>query len=317
MAATDDACSPPSVQQNPFFTLDSLIPAVDGGDNTTRPVYSGAGLWADLSRSESGADAIPTLAPSIAYCVRLSTKTGAAQPESVAEGVVITAPPAPSIEPVESREPAVPRGAAAGEGVGVVTLKALWRGDIDKSFLPAGVEPPSWSIALEMAQACEAGPATCGVGGTATKIAQLAPSEQRASQAASPRGTATSVAAAGRTADAALPNYTWTTSVATEVPVRQDAGVGQCWTLNSSSWGKPTKRAEGFKVVWKGEGGAAEDEEGMVEAPVPPLPPGMRFAFRVRLECCFGVAVSAATVYQTALVAPVSPTVRRRREFFS
>lgn len=315
VARRDDFDAPPSGKQNPIFALSTLVPAIDDEDATSRSVYSGPRLWADLSRSLSpspGSDAgvLPTLAPSTAYCVRLSTKTSPVQPESVVDGVVITAPPAPSIETVAGREAEVPSGAVAGEGVGVVALKAVWRTDLNTSFLPAGVEPPLWSIALEMAQACEAGPAAGGVGGTATKIAQPAPSERRTPQAAHSRATAMSSVVADPTAPVASPNAARTANVAPEVPVRKDAGGGQCWTLSSSSWGKPSNRAEGFRVVWKGAAGA---EGGLVEVTVPPLAPGMRFAFRVRLECCFGVAVSAATVYQTAVVAPVSPQVQRRR----
>ncbi|CAM9283649.1 unnamed protein product, partial [Hapterophycus canaliculatus] len=311
VAASYGTGAPPSIQQNPSFTLNALVPAVDGRDATWRSVYSGPRLWADLSRSpppssESGADILPVLAPSTAYCVRLSRKTGVSQPESVVEGVVITAPPAPGIEPTAVAKTAVSPAAAAGEGVGEVALKAVWRTGIDESFLPDGFGPLEWSIALEMAQACEAGPAAGGVGGTATKIAQLLPSEQRAPQAASLRGTATSVAAIDLRTDAASQNTMRTSSVSLEGPVRQDADMGQCWTLNSSSWGKPRKRTEGFRVVWSG-GGAAVAEGELMEAPIPALAPGMRYAFRIRLECRFGVAVSAATVYQTALVAPVSP----------
>ncbi|CAM9827856.1 unnamed protein product [Scytosiphon promiscuus] len=243
MVARDDVGAPSSVQQNPFFRLEALVPpTADGGDTTTSSVYSGTGLWADLLgfRSPSlgsGADVLSTLAPSTAYCVRLSARIGAAQPESVAEGVVITAPPAPGINPAAAREPVASLGTAAGagEGVGMVTVKAVWRTDIDKSFLPAGVELPPWSIALEMAQACEAGPVTGGMGGTATTAAQPAPSERRPQQVDLSRASTTPISAADHGSGAASPYAARAAGVALEVPVRDDAGVGQCWTLNSSS----------------------------------------------------------------------------------
>lgn len=305
---------PPDQQKCASFTLDVLHPEADGGGTAARSIHSGPELWTDLARSSSlpsassGAGVLPTLAPSTAYCVRLSTKTTAAQPETAVEAVVVTAPPAPVLEPATAGEKKeTSPEAIAGEelgAVGAVTLKAVWNTGIDTSFLPVGVEPPLVLVALEMAQACEAGPPTHGAGGTETKVARNMASGQNAPPAfsfPSPRGAAA--------ADGSSPtNAARSPDSAQEIPVRKDAGFGQCWTLGSSSWSKPKKRAEGFRVVWTGEEAGAEG--GLMEALTPPLPPGVRFAFRVRVECSFGVAVSAATVYQTAVVAPMPPKVR-------
>ena len=290
---------PPDQQKRALFTLGVFQPRADGGGTEVRRIHSGPELWADLARaprssSASGVGALPELVPSTAYCVRLSTTTTHAQPETAVEAVAVTAPTAPVLEPepaTAEEEEAPPDQATVGEESGVagaVTLKAAWNASIDETFLPAGVEPPPVTFALEMANASEAGPPTHGACGTAATVARNTASGQNAPPAFPPASARRSAA---------------------EIPVREDAGFGQCWTLGSSSWGKLMPRAEGFRVVWRGEGATAEG--GRVEALTPPLPPGMRFAFRVRAECRFGVSVSAATVYQTAVVAPLPPKVSR------
>eukprot|EP00752_Nemacystus_decipiens_P012770 g11309.t1 len=231
---------------------------------------------------------------------------GVPQPETAVEAVVVTAPPAPILEPgpttEEKNEASSEATAGKGSGVvGAITLKAVWNAGMDTSFLPAGVDPPPVWFALEMAQASEAGPPTHGAGGTATKVARNPVSIQNGSLAFS-TPSARSAAAAGSSSPT---KSTRSFGNAQEIPVRKDIGSGQCWTLGSSSWGKPKTRGEGFRVVWTGEEPRAEG--GLMEAFTPPLPPGMRFAIRVRVECRFGVAVSAATVYQTAVVAPLPP----------
>lgn len=312
---------PPGHQKPAFFTLDVLQPPeADEGGTAARLIHPGPELWTDLARSSSpasssGVSSLPKLAPSTAYCVRLSTRTTTAQPETAVEAVVVTAPPAPALEPEPATaedDEASPETTTAREGsgvVGAVTLKAVWNTGIDASFLPVGVEPPPVSFALEMAHSSQAGPPTHGAGGTATKVARNVASGQNAPPAfrfLSARNAAP--ANSSSPTNAADPSCT-----AQEIPVRKDVGSGQCWTLGSSSWGKPKMRGDGFRVVWTGE--AASAEGGLMEALTPPLPPGMRFAIRVRAECCFGVAVSAATVYQTAVVAPLPPKVRRLLEF--
>eukprot|EP00903_Cladosiphon_okamuranus_P005715 g5674.t1 len=308
--ASTEALPPERQKTCACFKLDILQPEADGGQTAERSIYSGPELWANLVRipaSASRVSALPPIAPSTAYCVKLSTKTSIAQPDTAVEAVVVTAPPAPFLEPepaTPAEKEASPDEVVAGEGsglVGAVTLKAAWNVGIDTSFLPAGVEPPPVSFALEMAHASEAGPRTHGPGGTATKVPRNSASCQD-SPPAFPFASARSAAATDSPSPA---NAARPLSSAQEVPVRKDAGYGQCWTLCSSSWGRPKTRAEGFRVVWTGE--EARAEEGRIEARTPPLPPGMRFAFRVRAECRFGVAVSAATVYQTAVVAPLPP----------
>lgn len=303
---------PPDQRTCAFFTLDVLQPKADGVGTAARSIHSGPELWTDLTRSApscsaSSIDVSPTLVPASAYCVRLSTKTTTAQPETAVETVIVTAPPAPVLEPATTEGKETSPEATAGEELGVVgavTLKAVWNTGIDTSFLPVGVEPPPVSFALEMAHAREAGLPTHGAGGTATKVARNMASDQNSPPGISfpsPRG-ATAAGSSPSTNAARSPGGT------REIPVRQDAGSGRCWTLSSSSWGKPKTRAEGFRVVWAGE--EARATGGVMEALTPPLPPGMRFVFRVRTECRFGVAVSAATVYQTAAVAPMPPKVR-------
>lgn len=294
---------PPERQKRAFFTLDVLRPEANGGGTAAWSIHSGPELWTDLARvlpssSASSVGALPTLAPSTAYCVRLSTKISTAQPETKVEAVVVTSPPAPFLEP----EPATPE--EKGSGVArAVTLKAVWNAGIDTSFLPAGVKPPPVSFALEMAYASEAGPSTHGAGRTAAKVARNTSSGHNAPPVF-PFSSARNAAAA----DSSSPtNATRSSGGAQEMPVRKDAGVGQCWTLGSSMWGNPKTKNGCFRVVWTGE--EARAEGGRVAALTPPLPPGMRFAFRVRAECRFGVAVSAATVYQTAVVAPLPPKV--------
>ena len=306
---------PPDHQKRAFFTVDVLQPEEDEGGTAARSIHSGPELWTDLAHSSSpasatGASPLPTLAPSTAYCVRLTTRTAAAQPETAVEAVVVTAPPAPVLEPepaTAEEDEASPDTATSGEGSGVpgaIILKAVWKTGIDTSFLPVGGEIPPVSFALEVAHASEAGPPTHGPGGTATEVALNMASVQHAPAAVRflPARSA-AVADSSSPAKGARPS-----SSAQEIPVRKDPGSGQCWTLGSSSWGKPKTRDEGFRTLWAGE--EARAEGGLMEALTPPLPPGMRFAIRVRVECRFGVAVSAATVYQTAVVAPLPPKVR-------
>ena len=300
-------------RRNSVFTLDVLRPSADaGGGTAAQLIHAGPELWAGLGRpsdhpsSASGIGVPSPLAASTAYSVRLSRSTATGQPASTVEGVVVTAPPPPVLEPAAAERHEAPPGAVAGEGVGAVTLKIVWSTAIDNSFLPVGVEPPPVSYALEMAHACEAGPPSAGLGGTAAKAVQKVARGRRAPPDVSPVTGAAPAAAAGRPSS---PNKTRPATTAKDIPVRKDPGVGQCWTLGASSWGRPRARADQFRIVWR----AGEEEQaangGEMEARTPPLPPGMRFAFRVRAECCFGVAVSAVTVYQTALVAPVPPKV--------
>lgn len=314
-------CPPHLQQQCPSYTLDLLEPAADGENPTTlRCMYSGPELWTDLGCSSSSRSSSPSSgrgllsappAPSTAYAVRLSMRAAAAQLESAVEGMIITAPTAPMLEPAtitagaeSAGEETALEGAPAGEGVGAVTLKATWSTDINTSFLPEGAEPPPFYIALEMSHVWEAGPPTHGTGGTATKVARKVASGQQLPPTSSPAG----VAALATADNSSSLNAAYSPGDVQGVPVRKDAGLGQCWTLGSSSWCKPRKTEEEFRVVWRGGEEMLKGE--VVEALIPPLPPGMRFAFRVRVECRFGVAVSAATVYQTAPVVPVPPKVR-------
>lgn len=274
----------------PSFVLSVLDPVSRG----MQLVHSGMERWTELGRSWSNG---VSLAPSTAYFVNLSATMTATQPESVAEGVVITAPPAPALELVE-------RG-GEGEG-GMVTLKAFWTTDVDSCFLPAGENPPPFSIALEMAHVLEAGSPTRGLGCTLRPAPRIASGR---SALASPRGSTAVVTPAVEEEGVVLLSESLTlaggvhsVNVTEEISVRKDADGGQCWTLSSSSWGKPGCPGGDFRVVWMGFGGETE-------AFTPQLPPGMRFAFRVRLECCFGVAISATTVYQTAPMVPLPPKV--------
>lgn len=301
----------PDQQKRAFFRLDVLQAGADGEGTAAQQIHAGTELWTDLARpssssSASSVDALTTLAQSTAYCVRLSTKTTPVQPETTVEAVVVTAPPAPVLEPATA-EKVDSAEASTGEGsdvVGAVPLKVTWNTRIDTSFLPAGVKPPPISFAVEMAHAREAGPPTHGVGGTATKVAKfVAPGHHAPPAFSFPSGRSAAVEEPTPSTKAAR-----SSGRAQEILVRKDAGFGQCWTLGSSSWGNPNTRAEGFRVVWTG--GKEWAEGGTMEALIPPLPPGMRLAFRVRAECRFGVAVSAATVYQTAAVAPMPPKVR-------
>lgn len=304
----------PSAQQHPLFTVTLLEPATDGeGAPIRRRVYSGPRQWLGLGRypefySASGAGVFAELAPSIAFTVGLCTKATDSQPESEVQAVVVTAPPAPVMEPVAVANDSA-AAEAEGEVFGAVTLKATWRTDVDQSYLPAGTELPPLSIALEMAHISEAGLSAHGGWETAAKVAQNGP------HVSSPRSAALAMTTAtvdGRAVTPTSPNTIRSSSGTQDIPVRTDVGFGQSWTLGSSSWGRPRSRAEDFEIVWRGEEGGAETEKEVAEAHSPPLPPGMRFFFRVRVECRFGVAVSASTVYETAPVVPFSPTVRER-----
>lgn len=302
----------PYAQQHPLSTITFLEPATDGEDAPRRrQVYSGPRQWLGLGRypefcSASGAGVFTELAPSTAYAVGLCTKVTDSQPESEAQAVVVTAPPAPVMEPIAVVNDS---GAAEAEGkvFGAVTLKAAWRTGIDQTYLPAGTELPPLSTALEMAHISEAGLSARCARETAAKVAQNGP------HVSSPRTAALATAAAtveGRAATPTSPNAVRSSSGTQDIPVRTDAGVGQSWTLGSSSWGGSRSRAEEFEIVWRGEEGGAGTEKEAVESQSPPLPPGMRFLFRVRVESRFGVAVSASTVYETAPVVPLSPKVR-------
>ncbi|CAB1111661.1 unnamed protein product [Ectocarpus sp. CCAP 1310/34] len=304
VAVGDRSAVSPYAQQHPLFTVTLLEPATDGDHPPLRRrVYSGPQQWLGLGRypeflSASGAGVFAELAPSTAFAVGLCTNATDSQPESEVQAVVVTAPPAPVMEPI-----AVANNSAAaeaeGEVFGAVTLKATWRTDIDQRYLPAGIDLPPLSIALEMAHVSEAGLSARGVGQTAAKGAQ------NGQHASSPRTAA--LATATVAVSPTSPNTVRPSSGTRDIPVRTDAGFGQSWTLGSSSWGRLRSWAEEFEIVWRGEEGGAGKEKGVVEAQLPPLPPGMRFLFRVRVECPFGVAVSASTVYETARVAPLSP----------
>ncbi|CAM9790995.1 unnamed protein product [Ectocarpus fasciculatus] len=299
----------PYAQPHPLSTVTFLEPAADGEDAPRRrQVYSGPRQWLGLGRypelcSASGAGVFTELAPSTAYAVGLCTKVTDSQPESEVQAVVVTAPPAPVMEPIAVVNNS---GAAEAEGkvFGAVTLKAAWRTDIDQTYLPEGTELPPLSTALEMAHISEAGFSARCARETAGKVAQNGP------HVSSPRTAALATAAAtveGRAATPTSPNTVRSSSGTQDMPVRTDAGFGQSWTLGSSSWGGSRSRVEEFEIVWRDEEGGAGTEKEAVEAQSPPLPPGMRFLFRVRVECRFGVAVSASTVYETAPVVPLSP----------
>lgn len=272
-----------NLSQYPSFALDVLDPVT----GAMQLVHCGPESWADLGRS------MPTgipLAPATAYFVRLSARISAEQPESGVDGVVITAPPAPVLELVGG-------GAQGDEAGGAATLKAFWTAGIHTQVLSGEENPPPFSVALEMAYAWENGPPTHGVGGTVRPSSRVTAGR---AAVAFPTGFA---AVADKGSDGNGSNAVGEGGIV----VRKDAGGGQCWTLGSSSWGKPGCAAGKFRVVWTGVDGEAE-------AFTPPLPPGMRFAFRVRVECCFGVAVSAATVYQTAPMVPLPPKVRTQQQ---
>ncbi|CAN0420170.1 unnamed protein product, partial [Ectocarpus sp. 8 AP-2014] len=299
----------PYAQQHPLFTVTLLEPGTDGEDTPIRrQAYSGLRQWLGLGRypevfSANGAGFFAELATSTAFAVGLCTKATDSQPESEVQAVVVTAPPAPVMEPIAVANDSA-AAEAEGEVFGAVTLKATWRTDIDQRYLPAGIDLPPLSIALEMAHISEAGLSARGVGETAAKVSQ------NGQQASSPRTAALATATTtvdGRDVSPTSPNTARPSSGTQDIPVRTDAGFGQSWTLDSSSWGRSRSRAEEFEIVWRGERGGTGTEKGVVEAQSPPLPPGMRFLFRVRVECRFGVAVSASTVYETAPVVPLSP----------
>ncbi|CAM9995358.1 unnamed protein product [Ectocarpus sp. 12 AP-2014] len=299
----------PYAQQHPLFTVILLEPATDGDDAPLRRrAYSGPRQWLGLGRypevfSASGAGVFAELAPSTAVAVGLCTKATDSQPESEVQAVVVTAPPAPVMEPIAVANDSA-AAEAEGEVFGAVTLKATWRTDIDQRYLPAGIDLPPLSIALEIAHVSEAGLSARGVGETAAKGAQNGQHASSSRTAALATATAT---VDGRAVSPSSPNTLRPSSGTRDIPVRTDAGFGQSWTLGSSSWGRSRSRAEDFEIVWKSEEGEKGKEKGVVEAQIPPLPPGMRFLFRVRVECRFGVAVSASTVYETAPVVPLSP----------
>lgn len=274
----------------PVFMLDVLDP-VSGG---MRPVYSGPETWTDLGRSSSPND-VP-IAPANAYFVRLSARISSGQPESAVGGVVLTAPRAPILELM---------GGGVAEGTGAATLRAFWTTDVNTSFLPTGDSLPQFFTTLEMAQAWGAGPTERGVGGTATQAFRgTAPGRRYAH---SPRDIEAGESGKTRNGSSLASNGKPPSEAgdAADADVKVDAGGGLCWTLGSSSWDKPGSGSPAgrFRVVWKGFDGEAE-------AFTPSLPPGMRFAFRVRIECCYGVALSPVTIYQTATVVPSPPKVR-------
>ncbi|CBJ31425.1 hypothetical protein Esi_0255_0016 [Ectocarpus siliculosus] len=295
--------------ERPLLSWGRLQCHSDGEETPIRrQAYSGLRQWLGLGRypeffSANGAGVCAELATSTAFAVGLCTKATDSQPESEVQAVVVTAPPAPVMEPIAVANDSA-AAEAEGEVFGAVTLKATWRTDIDQRHLPAGIDLPPLLIALEMAHIPEAGLSARGVGETAAKVSQ------NGQQASSPGTAALTTATAtvdGRAVSPTSPNTARPSSGTQNIPVRTDAGFGQSWTLGSSSWGRSRSRAEEFEIVWRGEEGGAGTEKGVVEAQSPPLPPGMRFLFRVRVECRFGVAVSASTVYETAPVVPLSP----------
>ena len=290
--------------ENPSFSLDVLHPA----KGVLRHVRWGPELSTDLGMSSARS---APLASATAYPVRLSARMASGQPEGSIDGVIVTAPLAPVLELLAGA-----RGREAEEG-GAVSLRASWARGIDTSFVIPGDSPPTMSIALEMAHAWEAGPPTRGLGRALPPTFRVASGRVAI---ASPRGPnalaedylageahvgeevlAGEATTAGSKTSSSLSTHR--SAGVQDLIVKTDTGGGRCWTLGSSSWTKLGCRTDDFRVVWRGCNGETE-------ALTPRLPPGMRFAFRVRVECCFGVAVSAATVYQTATMIPVPPTVR-------
>lgn len=304
-------------QEHPLYTLEVLDP-VSGG---MRLAYSGLQRWTDVPHAS------PTVPvePGTAYFLRLSAKATAEQAASWASGVVLTAPPAPVLELVGGgaalSEPTALTGnvgeSANGAASGGVTLRVFWVGAVDTSFFPTAIDgeldysgasgkeylAPS-SVALEMARAWETSPTDRGAGGI-TRKRMVGGRASRTSVAAGhpsmlEEGGTSSLLSSGdrrNRISAGVANGDLGT-------VRKDAGGGLCWTLDSSNWDRHPGRttAGAFKVVWRGF-------DGETEAFTPKLPPGMRFAFRVRIECRWGIAFSAATVYQTASVLPPPPRV--------
>lgn len=294
----------PLASENSSFSLDVLHPA----KGVLRHVRWGPELWADLGMSS--ARSVP-LASATAYPIRLSARMASGQPEGSIDGVIVTSPLAPVLELLAGAG-----GGEAGER-GAVSLRASWARGIDTSLVPPGKNPPTMSIALEMAHAWEAGPPTRGLGCAlppafrvaSGRVAIASPRGPNALTGEFPAGEAHDgeevpageATTAGSKTSSSLSTHRSTG--AQDVIVKTDTCGGRSWTLGSSSWTKLGCRTDDFRVVWRGSNGETE-------ALTPLLPPGMRFAFRVRVECCFGVAVSTSTVYQTATMVPVPPTVR-------
>lgn len=264
-------------RQSPSFVLGILDREI--GD--MRAVYSGPRRWADLGRS--AVRGIP-LAPGTAYLVRLSARTALAYPKGSINGAVITAPPAPILEPVITK----------GQGsAGATMVKVLWKTTIDTRFIPPEECLPPFSVAVEMAHSWEATSPSRGAGGVI----------RQTFRAASGRAALTATQKCGALQKSTARTRTGLTG-SDSVAVLKDSSGGQCWTLDSSSWDKLGDAAGRFRVVWRG---SSRDDE--VFSPC--MPPGMRFAFRIRVESPFGVAVSAVTVYQTAPIVPLPPKVNK------
>lgn len=265
------------LQQSPSFALGIL----DREAGNVRTVYSGPRQWADLGRS--AVRGIP-LAPGTAYFVRFSARTTLAYPKGRIDSVVITAPPAPILEPVVTKV----QGSA-----GATMVKVLWKTTIDTRFIPAEESPPPFSVAVEMAHSWEVASPSRGAGGAIRQTFRTS-SGHAALVAAKKYGLPQKSMDRRRTDPAG----------SDRAAVRTDSSGGQCWTLDSSSWKTLGDTVGRFRVVWRG---SSRDDEAFS----PCMPPGMRFAFRIRIDSPFGVAVSAATVYQTASIVPLAPKVNK------
>lgn len=264
-------------RQSPSFALGIL----DREAGNVRRVYSGPRRWTDLGRS--AVRGIP-LAPGTAYFMRLSAITTLAYPKGRVDGVVITAPPAPTLEPVVTK----------GQGsAGATMVKILWKTTIDTRFIPAEESLPPFSVAVEMAHSWEAASPSRGAGGVIKQTFRT--SSGRAALTAAQKYGSPQKSIGCRTIDS---------TGSDRAAIRTDSSGGQCWTLDSSSWNKLGDAVGRFRVVWRG---SSRDDEALS----PCMPPGMRFAFRIRIDSPFGVAVSAATVYQTAPIVPLAPKVNR------
>lgn len=291
-----------------------------------QPVYAGRNQWTNLPRISA---TLP-LAPATAYFLKLSAKVSAEQPETEALGVVFTAPPAPVLELVGGGVPSSPSLAEATEENGGhggddtligVKLKVFWVNAVYKEFLPAvetsegeeivksKIPLPPVSVALEMSPAWEAGLPDRGAGGIKSRISRSTARPSTTEQAGelTPGGRETQMDVP-LSSDGGDREPVDTASDDFSV-VRTDAGGGMCWMLDSSTWDRAPEGtpAGAFQIVWRGF-------DGETEAFTPSLPPGMRFAFRMRVECCLGVAYSPATVYQTAFVVPRPPRVSKLRD---
>ena len=280
---TSNGSDMPLAQRHTSFTLEVFDPGAGG----MRAVYSGPGLWTGLGRSP--AQGFVSLAPAAAYSTRLSARITTAQPKGRADGVVITAPPAPTLEPTDI---------GVDERSGAVKVKVFWTMKVDTRFMPAGESLPSLSVALEMAHSWENVSPSHGTGGAGGQTF-------RAASGRVALATTRSIAVVGETGgggECRIQSTRTCSPGGDNIAVIKDSGGGECWTLGSSSWGKPENATGRFRVVWRGY-------DGETETLTPRLPPGMRFAFRIRVESRFGVAVSAATMYQTATVVPSLPTV--------